>query len=95
MAMRDDASLDALVAAARDADMGTMAKIIAFAREAVAASRQAPQELDRESRTWLDANLAPPLEAEDWQGVPHTGKQIRWDSARRSFVVDGGKNGGG
>jgi hypothetical protein len=46
--------------------------------------------LDDETRAWLDADLTPPLEPEDWSDVPQ-GKPIEWDEAQGAFVVVGGK----
>lgn len=47
-------------------------------------------ELDEEARAWLDADLTPPLEPEDWSGVPR-GTPIVWDSEAGAFIVEGGK----
>jgi hypothetical protein len=48
-------------------------------------------ELDDETRAWLDADLAPPLEPEDWSDLP-AGKPVAWDEALQSFIVVGGKD---
>jgi hypothetical protein len=47
--------------------------------------------LDGESRSWLDAELTPALEPEDWSGVPK-GKPVVWDDTQQAFVVVGGKD---
>ena len=51
------------------------------------------QELDEESRLWLEADLAPPLEPYDWGDVdPSTlGKPIRYVPGE-GIVVVGGKD---
>lgn len=47
-----------------------------------------PPEPDAESRAWLDAPLAPPLEPFDWgpEGEPE-GEPVRWDPEQGAYVV--------
>lgn len=91
--MRDDAGLDELLATARGAGPSTMAKIIAFAREAIAAERSGVAGLDTETQAWLDADLTAALEPFDWGDIdPATaGRPIEWSEESHSFIVVGGK----
>jgi hypothetical protein len=83
--------LDELLQAAAGLPDSDIAALVGLALRLRVTMAPAGGDLDEETREWLDADFSPPLEPEDWSGVPD-GKPVVWDEVHRAFVVIGGKD---
>lgn len=82
MDKRNDASLAALIEAAKDARPAVMARIVAFAREVVQADMTGNVDLQADTQAWLDASTSDVLASLDEleADVPRAERE-RWLSA--------------
>lgn len=53
-----------------------------------ARQKRAERQLDAETKAWMEADLAPPLEPYDWGDEdPMKGDPVVWDTQRGAFMV--------
>lgn len=88
MALRDD--LRRILEELPDAELAEVIDLIEERKR-----RRGPDEMDEETRAWMDADLSRLGEVEpyDWgEDGPPKGKPVIWDPEAGAFIVQGGKD---